>query len=646
MNWLKHIIALDGSYVFTGPRGIPSKQHQPKPTNEEKIHSTGESSPDNSLNLHELSRLDAVRTLMRRKNVGIYLVMEHDEHQSEYVADRDRRIRFISGFNGSSAFVSIGYDWAELATDSRYYLIAERQLSKEWSVRKLGLAGVDSWQEATIKRAADFNVDVGVDPKFINSDVAKELRMALNKVGRTLVPITLNLIDQVWEDQPQLPDIKAFYQPLSLSGESSESKVRRLRDHMREAGAKSLIVYSLEEIAWLLNLRGGDIPYVPVIKAFAVVNTNYIHLFADEEKLSNISFPYSKEFVVKVHKYDEFFAHAQYAAESPVWVPSGGTWGIESAVDSTFPDSLIRNFSPVNLMRAIKNNTEIEGIYSSQLKCSLSIVQYFAWLGEHIDDGLNEYQGAEVLLRIREKLPDFRGNSFETISAAGPNASAPHYAPTETQSSPITRNQVYLLDSGSHFLQGSTDITRTVHYGEPTLDEIKAYTLVMKGQIAVARCVFAEGTSGYKLDLLARQFLWEHGMDYGHGTGHGIGSYLNIHELPLGIGMTSGPESILHPGHFVSDEPGYYQDNEFGVRLESDILVVEHFTNSTGKKFLTFDITTLVPYEPKLIDVSLLTKPEIDFINSYHGRCYAALRPLLKESYEISWLERCTKKFN
>lgn len=645
MNWFSKIVSPDSGYVFKGPRGIPCKQQsQLESTNEKQIQSDAGTNFDDIPDLHHLSKLDAVRTLMRKNRVGIYLVMEHDEHQSEYVANRDRRIRFISNFGGSSAFVSIGLDWAELATDSRYYLIAERQLSKEWSVRKLGLPGVDSWQSAAIARAVKFGVDVGVDPRFINSDIARELTLALNKAGRKLVPIQPNLIDQVWKDQPALPDVKAFSQPISLSGESSESKVHRLRERMFEVGARSFVVYSLEEIAWLLNLRGGDIPYVPVIKAFAVVTAQSIHLFADIQKLSNIHFPRTKEFIVQIHKYDDFYSKAQYVARSPVWVPNGGTWGIENAVDGNFPNSLIKNFSPINLMRAIKNETEIKGIYSSQLKCSLSIVQYFAWLGEHIDEGLNEYQGGEVLLSFREKLPDFKGNSFETISAAGPNASAPHYSPTKTQSSPIRRDQVYLLDSGSHFLQGSTDITRTVHYGNPTPDEVKAYTLVMKGQLAVARCVFAEGTSGYKLDLLARQFLWEHGMDYGHGTGHGIGSYLNIHELPLGIGMSSGPESMLQPGHFVSDEPGYYQDNEFGVRLESDILVVEHFTNSAGRKFLTFDITTLVPYEPKLIDVSLLTSPEIDYINAYHERCYAVLRPLLKESYEISWLERCTKK--
>lgn len=588
--------------------------------------------------IHDLQRL---RRLMRFHGVGIYLVMEQDEHRSEYVADTDRRIRYISGFTGSSAFVSIGMQWAELATDSRYYIIASKQLSPAWTLRKLGKPGVQNWDDAVVETAIREGVEIGIDPKFINATLAETINSKLQRAGRALKPIDTNLIDEIWVDKPALPAAKIVTQPFQYSGKLASEKLRECRESMHEYKVKSLIVYSLEEIAWLLNLRGADVPYVPVFKSFLIISESIVTLYVDNTKLS-LNLSHHEGVKVLVKDYDLFFEELPKAA-APIWVPNEGSWLIYKKATTHSPrEKLLTDISPVNTLRAIKNTAEIEGIRQSQLKCSLSIVRYFAWLNSHIDDGINEFEGAEVLRRIREKLPDFRGNSFETISAAGPNASAPHYAPTSESSAPITRDNVYLLDSGSQFLQGSTDITRTVHYGVPTKEHRRAYTLVLKGHLAVATCVFPRGTSGWKLDILARQFLWQESMDYGHGTGHGIGSYLNIHELPLGIGMTNGPESVLRPGHFVSDEPGFYKDGEFGVRLESDILVIPHSTDSSGKEYLTFEIMTLVPYELKLIDRSLLTEKEVKFINSYHSKCYENLRPYLSGEDELSWLKRTT----
>jgi len=591
--------------------------------------------------------LSQIRNEMRQHKIGIYIVLMQDEHRSEYVPDADRRVRYISNFTGSAGSLSIGLNWAELATDSRYYLIAQRQLSPGFALRKSGLPGVEPWDDALITKAIEFRCDVGVDPRFIDSGLAQKISSALKVHGLRLKAIKPNLVDKVWESdttetRPQLPSTPITELGLDHTGKKASEKVRDLREDMLDRGTDIYVSYSLEDTAWLLNLRGGDVPYVPIFKSFLIVTPSKVVFYVDKSKLSpTILRSHKREGVSLVIKdYTEFFSDLAQGSVATVWVPNQGSWAISLALKKS---KVVSDMSPVNLRKAVKNCAEIVGLREAQLKCSLSIVRYFAWLGEHIDEGINEYEGGLQLLKIREELPDFMGNSFETISAAGPNASAPHYAPASSGSAIIERDQIYLLDSGSQFLQGSTDITRTTHYGVPTSEEVRAYTLVLKGQLAVSSCVFPEGTSGYKLDILARQFLWEEGMDYGHGTGHGIGSFLNIHELPLGIGMSSGPESILEPGHFVSDEPGYYADGQFGIRLESDILVVKAL-DSGARKYHKFEIMTLVPYEPKLIDVTKLTGKEKTIINDYHEKCRSYLMPYLKQDYEREWLSRCTQK--
>lgn len=633
------------------PRGPPQPRNSPNEKCETISNTYAEGGDEKDPVLRQLRRR------MQMHKVGLYIVTTLDEHNSEFVADEDKRIEFLSNFSGSSAFVVVGVDFAELATDSRYYLIARNQLSEEWRVRELGKPGVKDSITALVDEAASRNVSIGADPKFLSMATASKIRSLLaTKAPHLQLVCTTNLVDEIWPNKPSLPDAPIISHALKFTGETAEQKVKYLRSEMLKKGIKSFIMYNLDEVAYTLNLRGGDIPFTPVFKGFLVVSiTNVVlytdcskmHIFASQaagnsEKLNDTSLKINcflhEGLMLEVREYANFFKELSHV-EKPAWIPDGASWAI---VDGINDSKLINDPSPINRKKAIKNPVEIECMRIAQIRCSLSIVKYLAWLEREVECGnkITESDGARKLLEIRQTLPDFRGLSYEVISAVGPNSSMPHYVPADDSKFEISDKQIYLLDSGSQFLQGSTDITRTVHFGTPTSEEVKAYTLVLKGQIAVSTAIFPKERNASSLDFLARQYLWEEGMDYGHGTGHGIGSYLGIHELPLGIFPTSNNQSNLLPGHFMSVEPGYYKDNDFGIRLENDILTVVH-GESNGTQFLTFDTLNKVPYWRKLIDPSLLTRKEVKFINEYHESCWEILCNLTESEYEREWLRKC-----
>lgn len=578
------------------------------------------------MSVRRATKLEKLRGLMRREKVRVFVILSGDEHASEYVAAADRRIAYFSGFTGSAGTAIIGLDSADLATDSRYHIQAERQVSSEWHVVKLGNPGVVSWEDTLAKKKGP----VGMDPTTTPFSLVQSLRAK----GIDVVPVP-DLVVELWgSGRPQLPNEPIWQLPLAYTGETWESKVERVRNTLD--GVDALLVYSLPDIAWFLNLRGSDVPYNPLFKAFVVVSQNVIRLYGDLEKLQGVKSLYCD---VDFRPYNQIWSDLKNAKESiRWWVPDGMSWALAEEIQPVRMDP-----SPLRSMRDLKNPIECSGEREASRKCSLSFVKYFAWLSEQVKNGIpvTEYQGSLKILEIRETLPDFKGLSYESISCVGGNASSPHYAPDpQNDKYIITDKEVYLLDSGSHFLQGSTDITRTVHFGIPTDEERLAYTAVLRGNIAVARSTFPEATSGGKLDIVARQFLWQLGLDYSHGSGHGVGSYNTIHELPIGIGMSYGPESYLRPGNFVTIEPGYYEDGIFGVRVENDILCVRadppnHFL---GRQFCKFEPLTLVPYDRNLLDITLLRPDEIEYIDNYHAKCREILYPDLTEA-ERTWLD-------
>lgn len=588
------------------------------------------------MNVRGLSSLDELRALMRKHNIGYYLVLTQDQHDSEYVAAADMRRAFISGFTGSAGVAIIGLDFAELSTDGRYYLQASKELGPEWTLRKEGSPGVEPWYKAVCARANESRLDIGVDPKFISLSLVEAIQTLL--VDANIVPIQEDLVDQVWKHKPAEPNGAVFEHSIEYAGEARQSKIQRLRSELRKKNCSYIVLFALDEIAWLLNLRGSDIEYNPVFKSYAIVSQTTVELFVDEDKIKDVYLT-----GVKTSPYDSVFSRisAGVSEKTPirVWIPSGSSWALSNACTH----EIYTEISPVKLFKTVKNHAEIDGARSAQVKCGTTFVQLFNWLEHQLSTGkkVSEWDAAEKLLWFREKQPKFKGLSYETISSVGPNAAMNHYAPTKDTKFNLSRHDIYLLDAGCQFLDGTTDTTRTVHFGDPTSSEIEAFTLVLKGHIALASAVFRHGTTGNDLDVLARQYLWQQGLDYRHGTGHGVGSFLNVHEPPAGFGGSSSYGNIpLEIGNIISNEPGFYVDNQFGVRIESLLLVTEAKTHAHfgGQRFYCFETITTVPIALNLINISLLTAKERQWLNSYNKFAKQQLWPNLSEE-EREWFD-------
>lgn len=583
-----------------------------------------------------LSPVKRLQALLPKYNIGYYIVLSQDAHDSEYVASSDQRRAYLSGFCGSAGIAIVGQDFAELSTDGRYFLEAQQKLGTEWKLRKEGTPGTARWDTALCNLANAERKNIGVDPRLINYYWVNELRSKLKTAE--LVPIKPNLVDEIWENKPQDPTDGVVELPASVAGETSRSKLSRLRSALDD-GVDAIVLSALDEIAWLFNFRGTDIKYNPVFKSYALVTPNEARLYVDPRKVQGLK---SRNPHIEFLPYEQIFD--DITKFDKVWVPSGSSWAL---VDSAGPDVVIKP-SPVSEFKAVKNSTEQDGARRAQLKCGLSIVRLFSWIEQQLSNGgrVSEWGAAQKLLELREQLDDFRGLSFETISSVGPNAAIIHYTPSEESEFLVDREHVFLLDSGCQFTHGTTDTTRTVHFGNPTSREKLAYTLVLKGHIALAQAVFPEGTAGVQLDGFARQYLWKHGLDYRHGTGHGVGAHLNVHEGPIGISSSLiYGKAPLKVGNIVSNEPGYYEDHKFGIRIENLLLVREASVpnNFGGRQFLEFETITLVPLALNMIDEELLTPTEKEWINAYGQRVRAELSPHLTEPHERAWLEENTR---
>ncbi|GLB39134.1 putative peptidase M24B family protein [Lyophyllum shimeji] len=595
-------------------------------------------------------RLAALRKLMAQKeyDVQAYVVTSEDEHSSEYLADCDQRRAYISGFNGSAGCAVITLQDAFLFTDGRYFLQAEKQLDDNWTLMKQGLPDVPTWQEFLSKNLEP-STRIGIDPKLITASDAKTINKALEPRKSTLVPIEKNLIDEVWTDRPPRPHSPVIHLDEKYSGKSPADKVKAVREELAQKKYQAIVVNMLDEVAWLFNLRGSDIAYNPVFFAYAVVTHSSVELFVEKSQLTDDARKYLGD-NVNIHPYDAFWDYLRELPdnltlneESKVLIGERASLAIALALSE---DKYDIASSTVTELKAIKNPTEIEGFRQSHIRDGAALARYFAWLEEQLNNGveLNESQGADKLEQFRSELDLFRGLSFNTISSAGPNAAIIHYSPDPTDCAMIKKDQIYLCDSGAQFLDGTTDVTRTWHFGTPTDEEKRAFTRVLQGHIAFDTLVFPTGTTGYIIDAMARRALWQEGLDYRHGTGHGVGHYLNVHEGPHGIGVRIGYNSSpLKVGMTVSNEPGYYADGRFGIRIESIVIVREVKTpNNFGDKgYLGFECVTWCPIQKKLVDTNVLTAEERKWLNDYHATTWAKVSPLLKKDERaLKWLER------
>lgn len=495
---------------------------------------------------------------------------------------------------------------------------------------------------------------VGVDPRIITYEDWVPLRNQLESAGHKLVPIPQNLIDTIWKEKPKTPCNPVKPLPLQYSGKSVAKKLADVRQHMKEKNASVLVVTALDEIAWLLNLRGSDIDYNPVFFSYMIVQLDACFLFIDPKQYTKEVAQHLKEEASKenftVKQYEDIENVLKELTQNligRVWFSETANYGLTSVVPQK---TLLTDVTPTALMKAVKNSVEIEGMKNAHIKDAAALCCYFSWLEKNVQrEKITEISGAQKLEEFRKQQVDYMGPSFSTISSVGPHGAIIHYTPDASTDAPLSVDTLYLCDSGGQYLDGTTDVTRTVHFGTPSDYEKECFTRVLKGQLQLGTSVFPTKIKGNYLDAFARQYLWKVGLNYGHGTGHGIGSYLCVHEGPIGVSWRHLPNDPgLEEGMFISNEPGYYEDGKFGIRLEDIIQIVKanvpYDFNNRG--YLTFETVTLLPKQLKMIVVELLSDEEITLLNEYHEKCRSIVGPLLEKQGQIEakeWLWRETE---
>ncbi|MBA0628267.1 hypothetical protein Godav_023028 [Gossypium davidsonii] len=634
--------------------------------------------------------LSALRSLMASHSPPLHalIVPSEDYHQSEYVSDRDKRREFVSGFTGSAGLALITKDEARLWTDGRYFLQAMQQLSDQWQLMRIGEdPSVDSWISDNLPREAA----IGVDPWCVSVDTAQRWERAFAKNQQKLIQTSSNLVDEVWKNQPPAETNPVIVHPLEFAGRSVAEKLKDLREKLAIERARGIIITALDEVAWLYNIRGSDVSYCPVVHAFAIVTLNSAFLYVDKRKVSSKVSSSIQENGIEVREYGAVSSDVALLASNQldkdtglssgrndvcetgtceaeennndlIWVdPASCCYALFSKLDAK---KMLLQQSPLALAKALKvvdafpiwlnltieNPVELDGLRNAHIRDGAAVVQYLVWLDKQACNDaislsnaqmqeiygasgyflegkgaskkrsretmkLTEVTASDKLEGFRATKEHFRGLSFPTISSVGPNAAVIHYSPQPETCAELDPDSIYLFDSGAQYLDGTTDITRTVHFGKPSEHEKACYTSVLKGHIALGNARFPNGTNGHALDILARIPLWRYGLDYRHGTGHGIGSYLNVHE-----------------------------DGNFGIRLENVLVIKEVDTefNFGDKGYLSFEHITWAPYQIKLIDLSLLTPEEIEWLNTYHSKCREILAPSMDKN-ELDWLKKATE---
>ncbi|XP_031144945.1 xaa-Pro aminopeptidase 1 isoform X1 [Sander lucioperca] len=591
--------------------------------------------------------------------IQAYIVPSGDAHQSEYIAPCDCRREFICGFNGSAGTAIVTEQHAALWTDGRYFLQASQQMDNNWTLMKMGLKETPSQEDWLISILPE-NSKVGVDPWIIAADQWKNMSKALTSAGHSLVAVQDNLIDVVWMDRPERPSTQLRTLGLEYTGMSWQDKITALRTKMTERKVTWFVATALDEIAWLFNLRGADIEYNPVFFAYAIVGMNTIRLFVDLKRLSDpalrdhlqLDSPSKPELSIHTYPYESVYTELQAicAAHSPkdkVWICDKASCALTQVIPKAHRTPI--PYTPLCLAKAVKNESEIQGMKMAHIKDAVALCELFAWLEKEIPKGtVTEMSAADKAEELRSQQKEFVGLSFPTISSVGPNGAIIHYRPLPETNRTLSMNEVYLIDSGAQYVDGTTDVTRTVHFGTPSAFEKECFTYVLKGHIAVSAAIFPNGTKGHLLDSFARAALWESGLDYLHGTGHGVGCFLNVHEGPCGISYKTFADEPLEAGMIVSDEPGYYEDGSFGIRIENVVLVVpaQPKYNYRNRGSLTFEPLTLVPIQVKMMNTEMLTQKEREWVNEYHRKCREVIGAELERQGRkeaLEWLMRETQ---
>ena len=586
-------------------------------------------------------RLLRLREELRREHLSAFVFPTSDPHQSEYTADCWKGREWISGFNGSAGTAVVTLKSAALWTDSRYFIAAEEQLrGTEFQLMKLKVDGTPTIAQWLGRELADMDdKEVGIDGMVSAASSVKQLMGDLRREGGITLRTNFDPLQRIWHDRPAIPANAVEIYPMEYAGEAARDKIARIRRALRERHADGMLMAALDDIAWTLNLRGSDVHCNPVFVSYLLISTTAVTLYINKVKLSPEVQAYLADEGVGVDAYENVTKGLQDYFEYNILVdPDEVNYTLYQAVSR----ERVEEESPVKRMKTVKNEREIAGFRSAMLKDGIAMVKFLRWLDEHKDrpdELLTEISVSDKLEALRAEQPLFRGISFDTIAGYGVHGAIVHYEATPESDIPLRPEGLLLLDSGAQYLDGTTDITRTIALGPLTDEMRRVYTLVLKGHIQIERCQFPSGASGTQLDVLARQAMWREGLNYLHGTGHGVGSYLSVHEGPHQIRMEWKPAPLL-AGMTVTDEPGVYLAGRFGVRIENTLLVVPCQTTEFGQ-FLQFEPLTLCPIDTSPIVTELLADDEVRWLDDYHEMVYQRLAPHLDADDRV-WLRKAT----
>ncbi len=586
-------------------------------------------------------RLASLREVMRREHLAAFIFPSTDAHQSEYVAAHWQGREWISGFNGSAGTVVVTLTSAALWTDSRYFLAAEEQLKgTEYQLMKLKIEGTPTIAQWLAQELADVeSPEVGIDGMVNSYHSATALISDLRKLGGISVRTNFDPLSIVWKNRPAIPQNPVEIQPMEYAGESVSSKITRIRKALRELHADGMLVSALDDIAWTLNLRGTDVHCNPVFVSYLLISSDEVKLFVDEEKVSAEVRSYLQENGISLYIYNKVEEALRNYSEYNILLDGDETsyylWKTVKCQE------IVAATSPIPAMKAVKNATEIQGYRNAMLRDGVAMVKFLMWLKPAVEaGGQTEISIDKKLTSLRAEQPLFRDISFDTIAGYATHGAIVHYEATPETDIPLKPEGLILIDSGAQYQDATTDITRTIALG-PVTEEMKhIYTLVLKAHIQLELVKFPDGASGTQLDAVGRECMWREGLNFLHGTGHGVGSYLNVHEGPHQIRMEWMP-APLRAGMTLTDEPGLYLAGKFGVRTENTVLITDYKKTEFGK-FLQIEPLTLCPIDTTPIDTNIMLPEEIDWLNQYHQKVYEKLAPYLSET-EKKWLRNATK---
>lgn len=581
------------------------------------------------------ARLSKLRKYMLNNNIDVCLIPTNDPHSSEYIAPYWEIRKWLTGFTGSAGTAVVTHNEAGLWTDSRYFLQAEKELKETgFKLHKV----MDRTQPSTIQwiiENSPSGTKVAIVSELISENQRKLFEGKLVQAGMNLLLVD-DFFSKIWDDRPKLPNQPIFEVPLKYSGEKTISKIDKIRHTMSSSDCQYFLTSTLDEIAWVLNLRGSDIEFNPVFLSYLSIGKDDATLFVDKSKLDTHLIQHLNESGIGIQDY--FSVHAYLESLDPDNTILVDKSHLNAHLYKTIPCHIESNRSPIQILKANKNETEANSMKSCHIKDGVALVKAFVWLERNIlNENISEFDFAQKIAECRSEQDEYFSESFPAIVGYGPNGAIVHYRPDKVDALVIRNEGILLVDSGGQYLDGTTDITRTVALGTPTKEQKRAYTLVLKGHIQLDKAIFPKGTTGVQLDTLARQYLWSGGLNFLHGTGHGIGHFLNVHEGPQSISPRSTPYSStsFQVGMITSNEPGYYQTGEYGIRIENVILCKK----SDIEDFLCFETISLFPIDTSLINLEMLTKEEQSWLNQYHSTVFDSLKGHLDEEHR-NWLQK------